>query len=138
LERYHQIGESELVYARFSRQTLKRLPFETKKRAGRFGNIDRVNNQQTPDAGDVVEQTEPLRAAVEQNDVNRNARIALQPLYGVNADAVVGMNQVAKAEHEGFGHFFVIRILACSLSGRPCHATPLLLGDRPLPVRPPG
>lgn len=65
LERDHKVRESQLMHRRLSGQTLKRLPFEAKKRSRRFTNIDGIDHQETPDAGEVVEQPKPLRSAVE-------------------------------------------------------------------------
>jgi hypothetical protein len=104
LERDHEIRESQLMDTRLSREALKRLPFEAKKRSSGFANVDCIDHQETPDAGDEVKQTEPLRAAIKQNNVRRDARIELKSADGVNSDTVVGMNQIAEAKDQRFRH----------------------------------
>ena len=114
LERDHEIRESQLMHRRFSRQALKGVSFEAKKRSGRFADVDSVDHEKPPDAGDVVEQTEALRAAVEENDAGRDARIERETLYGVNADAIVGVNEIAEPQHKSFPHIrFRILSAAC-------------------------
>ena len=122
------------MHGGLSGQTLERLPFKAKNRSGRFTNIDGIDHEETPDAGDVVKQPKPLRSAVEQRDVGRHARIALQPVYGVNPDTVVGMNQIAEAKHQGFRH----RNLVCITGEHACPSRPRWLRGRLRPVHQPG
>ena len=134
LKRDHEIRESQLMYGRLSRQTLKRRLFEAKKRSGRFTNIDGIDHQETPDPGDVVKQPKPLRSAVEERDVDRHARIALQPLDGMDADAVVRVNQVAQAKDQGFRHLNLV----CIIGEHACPSRPRWVRGRLRPVHPPG
>jgi hypothetical protein len=70
--------------------------------------VDGVDHQQTLDAGNMREQGEPLRVLndeydIDEYDIGRDARVALQGVDGVNADAIVAMDKIGEASTIGFG-----------------------------------
>jgi len=94
----HQIGETELVYGRFAGKTAQGGAFETEQGSDGFSGIDGIDYEKSIDSGDVRQERETLRAAVEQYDTGRDAGIKLKALDGMDADAVVGVNEIAESE----------------------------------------
>ena len=78
----------------------QRAAFEAKQRAGRFAGVDRVDHEQPLESRDVGQQTQTLCAAIDEDNVRGDAGIGLQALDGVNAGAIVGMNQVTETQDQ--------------------------------------
>mmetsp|Transcript_4944 Transcript_4944/g.17869 ORF Transcript_4944/g.17869 Transcript_4944/m.17869 type:complete len:313 (+) Transcript_4944:2198-3136(+) len=70
------------------------------QRAGREPVVDGVEDQQAARALHMLDQVQPLRAAVHQIHVRREVPALLQRFDAAHAEALVGPQQVADAEHD--------------------------------------
>ena len=89
---------------RFPRQTTQSLTFEAEQGSGWLTHVDRIDHQQAAHAGDVRQQGQALRAAIQQHDIEGETRIALQPVYRMHADTIVRMDEIAQTKDYCLSH----------------------------------
>jgi hypothetical protein len=118
LERNHQVGEPKLMHGRLARQPFQRLAFEPKERPRGLSGVNRIDDKQTPDTGDVREERETLCPAVEENDAGRHTRVSLEPVDGMYTDSIIRMNEISEPKHNRFGHYWILSPLEAAIALR--------------------
>jgi hypothetical protein len=103
-----QLLEGRLVQAHRRRRTLGNLAVAKHvQRPRREAEVDRVEDDDALGRADVVEQVHPLRSAVDDRHVGRHLPALVQCFDRANAEALVGPEHVADAEHQHVGTRFV-------------------------------
>jgi hypothetical protein len=100
LEGDHEVCEAKLVNGGLAGHAPERIAFQADDGAGLAAGIDGVENEQLFDPGEMGEEIEAMRAAIHENDAGRHARVTLQTRDGMDADAVVGVNNISESEDE--------------------------------------
>ncbi len=117
LREAQHVLEAGLVQAHLARAEVARhgLVLDQLDAPGRQAVVDRVEDQQVVGARDDVDQVQALGAAVDQLDLRRELPALLQGLDAAHAEALVGPQHVADAQHDD------ARRLRCgSGAGRAC------------------
>ena len=82
------------------RQPRERFTFHAYQRPRGGADVDRVENQQPPSTGHIAEQFHPEGAGIDEAGPGGDARILFEQVQGLDAETVVGQDQVAHSQDD--------------------------------------